>query len=405
MFTNRITFSQIVEEQRRRRLEASGNADAAPQDPLANDENSAAATSHPLLMRRHSTSQSQDGNSRNEVGGRGSGRTARARRFNYMNMNGRSANPPIILQRLLGPSNSGTPGTVTLRDSTRVVLMDNTFSFIPGNDDDNGDHDHGGGGSYMYGGRSSSTQSSNNNTALNWWFEESKILGLESQPDICLTVCADLVPDLELHKAADLAKNRSKRKKKLEEEEAAKARATTSATIETRISQIASATSRATTQFAQALNLMDTSEPQQATSDGSSTVNTSTDPTASTVTASAVENHNITATSSQLEEMQISQDSIRPEATSTPLLVLNPIEQNQVNAVMENIHQGQQVQPQEQADQNRDAEMSDAAERDRRLVEESEDSADDHMHSQFISIYSDEVNSDDDDDDSDEVSL
>lgn len=402
LFTNRITFSQIVEEQRRRRLEASGIADSAQHpDPLANDDNSAAATSHPLLMRRHSTSQSQDGNSRNEIGGRRTGRSARAHRINYMNMNGRSTNPPIILQRLLGPSNSGTPGTVTLRDSTRVVLMDNAFSFIPGNDDDNGDNDH---GSYMYGGRTSSTQSSNNNTALNWWFEESKILGLESQPDICLTICAELVPDLEKHKADDLAKNRTKRKKKSEEEEAAKreqGRATTSATIETRLGSIhvAPSATRTATQFAQALNLMDTSEPLplRPAGDDSITANPI-DATASTINSSTVENHNITATSSQLEEMQISQDSMRPEAALTPTIILNPSEQNQMNSAAENQQQQQgQV-------ENRDTEMSDAADRNSRAAEESEDSPEVIMHSPFISIYSDEVNSDDDDDDSDDVS-
>lgn len=101
-------------EQSRRRL-LNSRADTGPSTSNTgpgNDENSAAPASHPLLVRRHSTSQSQEGTNRLDARldagtfTRGS-RAGRQRRFNYFSMNGRGTNPPIILQRLLGPSNTG----------------------------------------------------------------------------------------------------------------------------------------------------------------------------------------------------------------------------------------------------------------------------------------------------------
>lgn len=270
--------------------------------------------------------------------------------------------------------------------------MDNTFNLIPNTDDDNPDQDQ----SYMYR-HGMPSQSTNNSTALNWWFEESKILGLESQPDVCLTICDQLVPVLERYKEQDLAKSRSKRKKKLTEEleQAAKAAAENPGVAQGQ--EIAgqpqdTGNNRLTeAEFTAALDLMDVSDPQAVS------------------TQASVENQNISATSTQLGEMQINTDSGRQATSSTQTAV----EQNQANNQTE---ANQAVSGQHPGDG--DSEMNDASmppphvetienlNNDSLLLEESEDSVDENLHSQrLLSIFSDEGNSDDDDDsdsDSDE---
>lgn len=134
----------------------------------------------------------------------------------------RSSNPPAILQRLLGPTvaqhvNSlgqviaNANGSASFRDATRVVVMDNSFGILSNPGEPSIDLlDQSG---YLYG-RSLAATLNNTPAALHWWLEETKALGMESQTDVCLTICNDLIPELEAQRAAELAKSRNKRKKK-----------------------------------------------------------------------------------------------------------------------------------------------------------------------------------------------
>lgn len=150
-------------------------------------------------------------------------RSSNRRRCAYLNLNGRNANPPAILQRLLGPSvaqnvNIGlgqvianANGSASFRDATRVVVMDNGFGIFANASEPSIDlFDQGG---YLFG-RSLAATLNSTPSPLHWWLEEAKILGLESQADVCLTVCNDLIPDLEAQRSLEISKTRSKRKKK-----------------------------------------------------------------------------------------------------------------------------------------------------------------------------------------------
>lgn len=147
----------------------------------------------------------------------------RHRRCAYLNLNGRNANPPAILQRLLGPSvaqnvNIGlgqvianASGSASFRDATRVVVMDNGFGIFSNTGEPTIDLvDQAG---YLFG-RSLAATLNSTPSPLHWWLEEAKVLGLEAQADVCLTVCNELIPDLERQRTLELSKTRSKRKKK-----------------------------------------------------------------------------------------------------------------------------------------------------------------------------------------------
>lgn len=140
-----------------------------------------------------------------------------------LGLGGRSTNPPAILQRLLGPTvaqnvNIGlgqvianANGSASFRDATRVVVMDNGFGILSNPGEPTIDLlDQSG---YLYG-RSLAATLNNTPAALHWWLEETKALGIESQTDVCLTICNDLIPELEAQRAAELSKSRNKRKKK-----------------------------------------------------------------------------------------------------------------------------------------------------------------------------------------------
>lgn len=149
-------------------------------------------------------------------------RTNRQRRCAYLNLNGRSTNQPAILQRLLGPvaqnMNIGlgqvianANGSASFRDATRVVVMDNGFGILSNTNDPSIDLvDQAG---YLFG-RSLAATLNNTPSPLHWWLEEAKALGIESQADVCLTVCNELIPELEAQRSMELSKTRSKRKKK-----------------------------------------------------------------------------------------------------------------------------------------------------------------------------------------------
>lgn len=147
----------------------------------------------------------------------------RQRRCAYLNLNSRNTNPPAILQRLLGPTvaqnvNIGlgqvianANGSASFRDATRVVVMDNGFGILSNAGEPAIDLlDQAG---YLFG-RSLAATLNNTPSALHWWLEEAKVLGIESQADVCLTVCNDLIPELEAQRTLELSKTRSKRKKK-----------------------------------------------------------------------------------------------------------------------------------------------------------------------------------------------
>lgn len=146
----------------------------------------------------------------------------RQRRCGYLNLNGRNTNPPAILQRLLGPVaqnvNIGlgqvianANGSASFRDATRVVVMDNGIGILSNTGEPSIDIvDQAG---YLFG-RSLAATLNQTPSPLHWWLEEAKALGIESQADVCLTVCNELIPELEAQRSLELSKSRSKRKKK-----------------------------------------------------------------------------------------------------------------------------------------------------------------------------------------------
>lgn len=171
--------------------------------------------------------------------------TRRGRGYHYINLNTRSSNPPVILQRLLGPgaqnigrgssgvagigsvslatgsnginSNSSgvnqvNSGSSTFRDATRVVVMDNGFGIFT-NNEEGGSIDLVDQAGFLFG-RSLAATLNNTPSALHWWLEEAKVLGLESQSDVCLTVCNSLIPDLETQRSLELSQMRNGKRKK-----------------------------------------------------------------------------------------------------------------------------------------------------------------------------------------------
>lgn len=160
-------------------------------------------------------------------------RSGRARRYQFININSR--NPPVILQRMLelrqnrqpgqqnaATGNGGTAGNDPLyfRDGTRVVVMDNGFSIFSNDDLDFEMLDQSG---YWFG-RTLANHLNNHPSALGWWQEENKISGPDSNSDLCMVVCDEMIPELDASRAAELSKIRGKRKKKPLEEEEAKQR-------------------------------------------------------------------------------------------------------------------------------------------------------------------------------------
>lgn len=160
-------------------------------------------------------------------------RSGRARRYQFININSR--NPPVILQRMLelrqnrqtGQQNAATGNGAAagndplyFRDGTRVVVMDNGFSIFSNDDLDFEMLDQSG---YWFG-RTLANHLNNHPSALGWWQEENKISGPDSNSDLCMVVCDEMIPELDASRAAELSKIRGKRKKKPLEEEEAKQR-------------------------------------------------------------------------------------------------------------------------------------------------------------------------------------
>lgn len=156
--------------------------------------------------------------------------TNRPRRYQFINISSR--NQPVILQRLLGPNANqatinaqaahatagGANGPFSFRDATRVVVMDNGFNIFANDDMEIEMVDQSG---YWFG-RTLANHLNNHPSALCWWQEENKISGPDSNSDLCMGVCNEMIPDLDAARASELSKLRGKRKKKAEEEEQTK---------------------------------------------------------------------------------------------------------------------------------------------------------------------------------------
>lgn len=111
----------------------------------------------------------------------------------------------------LGQVIANANGSASFRDATRVVVMDNGFGILSNSGEPSIDMvDQAG---YLFG-RSLAATLNQTPSPLHWWLEEAKALGVESQADVCLTVCNELIPELEAQRSMEMAKTRSKRKKK-----------------------------------------------------------------------------------------------------------------------------------------------------------------------------------------------
>ncbi|XP_053985847.1 E3 ubiquitin-protein ligase HUWE1-like isoform X2 [Hylaeus volcanicus] len=143
-------------------------------------------------------------------------RAMRQRRYQYLHLtNPRNPNPPVILQRLLGPAAQALPLSASqvlassFRD-TRVVVMDNGLGILTNQEEEQIDFvDQSG---YLFGPSLAATLN-NIPTALHWWIEESKLLDGDSQPDCCVGVVHKLIPYLEIRRNAVLAERKERRKK------------------------------------------------------------------------------------------------------------------------------------------------------------------------------------------------
>jgi E3 ubiquitin-protein ligase HUWE1 len=184
---------------------------------------------HPLLSGRPdgtSTDRVDDRLHANE-GLQSARRSNRTRRYQFINISSR--NQPVILQRMLelrqsrqaGANASGANDPLLFRDGTRVVVMDNGFGIFSSSDElDFEMVDQSG---YWFG-RTLANHLNNHPSALSWWQEENKISGPDSNSDLCMVLCDEILPEIDAARAAELSKIRGKRKKKLFEEEEAKQR-------------------------------------------------------------------------------------------------------------------------------------------------------------------------------------
>lgn len=172
-----------------------------------NNPNDHTAITHPLLMSRNTTETNQNTVTRNQ-------RANRARRYQYL-FSPRNPNPPVILQRLLGPhdphmanmmsANNLLSGPTEIRESARVVVMDN-FGIIPSNEEQIDFVDQSG---YLFGPSLAATLS-HVPPVLHWWNIESKLLDLESVYDCTTYVCNRLIPNLIKYRNEELRNKKTK---------------------------------------------------------------------------------------------------------------------------------------------------------------------------------------------------
>jgi E3 ubiquitin-protein ligase HUWE1 len=214
------------------------NSNSAPGNVAGNQTDAAAApintnapppNNHPLLSGRPDGASTDRVDDRLHVndGLQTARRSNRTRRYQFINISSR--NQPVILQRMLelrqsrqaGQNATGGNDPLLFRDGTRVVVMDNGFSIFSSTDDlDFEMVDQSG---YWFG-RTLANHLNNHPSALSWWQEENKISGPDSNSDLCMVICDEILPEIDSARAAELSKIRGKRKKKLAEEEEAKQR-------------------------------------------------------------------------------------------------------------------------------------------------------------------------------------
>nr|XP_023021300.1 E3 ubiquitin-protein ligase HUWE1-like [Leptinotarsa decemlineata] len=181
-----------------------------------NNPNDHTAITHPLLMSRNTVETTQSTATRNQ-------RTNRTRRYQYL-LSPRNPNPPVILQRLLGPhdphianmmsANNLLSGPTEIRESARVVVMDN-FGIIPSNEEQIDFVDQSG---YLFGPSLAATLN-HVPPVLHWWNIESKLLDLDSVFDCTTAICNKLLPSLINYRNEEI-----RTKKNKEEDENSKKR-------------------------------------------------------------------------------------------------------------------------------------------------------------------------------------
>lgn len=178
-------------------------------DEANNTNDQAGSIVHPLLMSRSTNETSSSTVTRTQ-------RANRARRYQYL-FSPRNPNPPVILQRLLGPhdphmafggTNNLLGGANEMRDSARVVVMDN-LSLLPPHEEQIDFVDQSG---YLFGPSLAATLS-HVPPVLHWWNIESKCLDLESVYDCTTTVCNKLIPLLIKYRNEELQSQKGKEDK------------------------------------------------------------------------------------------------------------------------------------------------------------------------------------------------
>ncbi|CAO1370647.1 unnamed protein product [Diamesa hyperborea] len=219
------------------------------QEPSTSAINSnAPPNNHPLLSGRPDgapIANRHEGVHTNETAAVQVARRSQGRPRHYQFINISSRNQPVILQRMLelrqgrnhppGGNAAQVQGTAQLHDgagaaasagpgfyrgdTTRVVVMDNGFSIFSNEDMEIEMVDQSTG--YWFG-RTLANHLNNLPSALCWWQEENKISGPDSNSDLCMMICEEMIPDLDAARASELSKIRGKRKKKPMEEEEGK---------------------------------------------------------------------------------------------------------------------------------------------------------------------------------------
>ncbi|KAL7044451.1 hypothetical protein ACKWTF_001914 [Chironomus riparius] len=234
-FLFNANFPLLYNENSEPGVNDSSNPAQGAQSTSTNDTTSATINTnapppnnHPLLSGRPDGISTDRTDDRLHVGeGLQTARRSNRTRTRYQFINVNTRNQPIILQRMLELRHNRQAGQnagndpFLFRDGTRVVVMDNGFSIFSNGDDlDLEMVDQSG---YWFG-RTLANHLNNHPSALSWWQEENKISGPDSNSDLCMVMCDEMIPEIDAARTAELSKMRGKRKKKLLEEEEAKQR-------------------------------------------------------------------------------------------------------------------------------------------------------------------------------------
>lgn len=209
--------------------EDNGNETSVPSLPPAP---SSVPTTHPLLI-RNAEPATVMGVTRVHRGNRQRGTyrfnpSTSTLQVNIHSANNRQPNPPVILQRLLGPATAAdvlqlTSGQANFSSQTRVVLANEDLRLISRQDDDLFDElfqDNYPDNSSAGPGVLSCIPST-----LTRWTEEAKVLDGDSVHDCVTVLKSQVIETLEKHRDTELEERREKRRKATEEENAQKAQA------------------------------------------------------------------------------------------------------------------------------------------------------------------------------------